>query len=62
MTEAVVTALERELAEAEQEQADPVAIARAAAARFRAKCRPGGRLMTKNEIDEMWGHEPDELG
>ncbi|MGO4122752.1 type II toxin-antitoxin system VapB family antitoxin [Inquilinus sp. YAF38] len=55
MTEAVIQALEAELRrEAEKEPlADRIARIAAIAA---AESGPGGRAMTKDEIDEMWGH------
>jgi len=27
---------------------------------LKSKSKPGGRDLTKDEIDEMWGHDPDE--
>jgi antitoxin VapB len=55
MTEAVVQALEGELRrEAEKE---PLACRlKRIAADLAAQGRPGGHAMTKDEIDEMWGH------
>jgi antitoxin VapB len=55
MTEAVIQALESELRrETEKEPlADRIARIAAIAA---AEAGPGGRTMTKDEIDEMWGH------
>ncbi|MGK9232562.1 type II toxin-antitoxin system VapB family antitoxin [Inquilinus limosus] len=55
MTEAVIQALEGELRrESEKEPlADRIARIAAIAA---AESKPGGHAMTKDEIDEMWGH------
>jgi antitoxin VapB len=55
MTEAVVQALESELRrEAEKE---PLAVRlQRIAVELAAHGQPGGRAMTKDEIDEMWGH------
>ena len=55
MTEAVIEALEAELA---REGRRPPLAERLGAitARLKAKAQPGGRDMTKDEIDEMWGH------
>lgn len=55
MTQAVVTALENELAR--ERQRTPLAERLAAIADDLAgKAGPNGRRMTKDEIDEMWGH------
>ncbi|MDQ0473822.1 type II toxin-antitoxin system VapB family antitoxin [Labrys wisconsinensis] len=55
MTEAVVQALEAELRrEAEKE---PLASRlRRIAVDLAARGEPGGRTLTKDEIDAMWGH------
>lgn len=55
MTEAVIQALEGELRrEAEKE---PLATRlQRIASDLAAQARPGGRAMTKQEIDDMWGH------
>jgi antitoxin VapB len=55
MTEAVIEALEAEL-EREREQKPLAERLAAIAERLKAKAKPGGRDMTKEEIDEMWGH------
>jgi len=55
MTEAVIEALESEL-QREREQI-PLADRLAAISNdLRAKAGSGGRDLTKDEIDEMWGH------
>ncbi len=55
MTEAVIEALESEL-QREREQV-PLAERLAAIANdLKAKGGSGGRDLTKDEIDEMWGH------
>ena len=57
MTEAVIRALEGELAKdagAEKpvwERLQPLL------ERVRAERQPGGHVMTKDEIDAMWGHD-----
>ena len=55
MTEAVIQTLEAELRrEAEKE---PLASRlKRIATDLAAQGKPGGRAMTKDEIDEMWGH------
>ena len=55
MTEAVVEALEAELA---RDRSRPPLAARlnAIADRLKAKGQPGGHDMAKDEIDAMWGH------
>ncbi len=55
MTEAVIEALEAEL----QREKDVIPLAdrlAAIAAELKSKSRGPGRDMTKDEIDEMWGH------
>ena len=55
MTEAVIEALESEL-QREREQI-PLAERLAVLSNdLRAKARSGGRDLSKDEIDEMWGH------
>lgn len=55
MTEAVITALENELQRTDQR---PLAERYAALAEELHRRSPGGgREMTKDEIDAMWGHE-----
>lgn len=55
MTEAVIEALESELKR--ESGRVPLANRLAAIAEdFRAKAGHGGRVMDKDEIDEMWGH------
>jgi len=53
MTEAVIEALEAQLRE---EKDAYFARIKAIADELAAKGKPGGRDMTKEEIDEMWGH------
>ncbi|MGV8856326.1 MAG: type II toxin-antitoxin system VapB family antitoxin [Devosia sp.] len=55
LTEAVIEALEAQL---QRESAQTALADRLAdiANRLKAKASAGGRDMTKNEIDEMWGH------
>ncbi|WP_342237128.1 type II toxin-antitoxin system VapB family antitoxin [Inquilinus sp. OTU3971] len=55
MTEAVIQALEGELRREAQKEPLADRIARIAAIAA-AEAGPGGRAMTKDEIDEMWGH------
>lgn len=56
MTEAVIDALEAQLAE--ERRRSPLAERLDAIARdLAASAGPGGRAMTKDEIDAMWGHE-----
>jgi antitoxin VapB len=55
MTEAVIQALEAEL----RREADKEPLAsrlKRIADELAAQGKPGGRAMTKKEIDEMWGH------
>jgi antitoxin VapB len=55
MTEAVIQALEQELRR--ELEKEPLAVRlKRIAGELAAKGRPGGRAMTKEEIDEMWGH------
>ena len=55
MTEAVIQALEGELRREAEKEPLAVRIARIAAIAAE-EAGPGGRVMTKDEIDEMWGH------
>ncbi|MDR6872354.1 hypothetical protein J2Y55_003370 [Bosea sp. BE125] len=55
MTEAVIQALEGELRR-ETEKESLAARLKRIAAELAAKGEPGGRAMTKDEIDAMWGH------
>ena len=54
MTEAIITALEAEI---ERERAVTPLAARLAAIAddLVAKSRPGGRRLTRDDIDELWG-------
>ena len=55
MTEAVIQALEGELRR--ETEKEPLAVRlKRIAAELAAKGEPGGRAMTKDEIDAMWGH------
>lgn len=55
MTEAVIQALEGELAR--ENEREPLALRlKQIATRLAAAHKPGGRVTTKDEIDEMWGH------
>lgn len=53
LTEAVIEALEAQLDSEQQPLAERLA---AIAGALRAKSKSGGHEMTKDEIDEMWGH------
>lgn len=56
ITDAVITALESELSRAKEER--PLAErVRPIVDRLLKEAKPGGRDMTKDEIDAMWGHE-----
>jgi antitoxin VapB len=55
MTEAVIQALEHEL-HREAEKEPLAARLKRIAADLAAQGSPGGRAMTNDEIDEMWGH------
>jgi antitoxin VapB len=58
MTQAVVEALEGALAREQRPLAERIAeIARDIE---RMGDRANGRVVTKAEIDELWGHQPDE--
>jgi antitoxin VapB len=55
MTDAVIDALEAEL----RREAESIPLAErlaSLASELRAKARAGGRDMSKDEIDAMWGH------
>ncbi len=57
MTDAVIGALEEELRRTEEKEQLPLeARVRAIVDELHALAKPGGRDMTKGEIDEMWGH------
>lgn len=56
MTEAVVGALEAELRR-EQEKTPLAERVRPIIDRLKREAKPGGRDLTKDEIDAMWGHE-----
>lgn len=55
LTEAVIDALEAQL-RAEQSRTPLAERLKGIAGRLRAKGNAGGHEMTKDEIDEMWGH------
>ncbi len=55
MTEAVIDALEAELAR--QKKAPLAERVAKIVEELHKKGKPGGRDMTKDEIDAMWGHE-----
>ncbi|CEJ11320.1 -like transcription factor [bacterium YEK0313] len=55
MTEAVIQALEGELRR-EAEKEPLVVRLRRISDELAAKANPGGRVLTKDEIDDMWGH------
>jgi antitoxin VapB len=55
MTEAVIQALEGEL-QREAEKKPLATRLKRIAADLAAQGSPGGRAMTKDEIDAMWGH------
>jgi antitoxin VapB len=55
MTEAVIGALEAALQRAEEEKPLRERV-RPIIEELTALAQPGGRDMTKDEIDEMWGH------
>ena len=54
LTDAVLKALEAEAARPPNDE-DAIAFVRRLAAELRAKGEPGGRPMSKDEIDDMWG-------
>lgn len=55
MTEAVIQALEGEL-KREKEKEPLASRLKQIATALAAEAKPGGKAMTKDEIDEMWGH------
>lgn len=55
LTEAVIDALEAQL-KTEQSRISLAERVKDIAGRLKAKGRAGGREMSKDEIDEMWGH------
>ncbi|MFH1555734.1 MAG: transcriptional regulator [Rhizobiales bacterium 17-65-6] len=55
MTEAVIQALEGEL-NREKEKEPLASRLKQIATALAAEAKPGGKPMTKDEIDEMWGH------
>jgi antitoxin VapB len=56
MTEAVIEALEARLGNDGREEKPLAERLSEIAERLKAQAGPGGRDMTKDEIDEMWGH------
>ncbi|HEV2900078.1 type II toxin-antitoxin system VapB family antitoxin [Allomesorhizobium camelthorni] len=63
VNEAVIEALEAELGKSKAQQRPAkdreqfLARVREIQADLKARSKPGGRDLTKDEIDEMWGHE-----
>lgn len=55
MAEAVIEALEAELRREQQAKPLKDRVAQIVQ-RLNEKARPGGRDLTRDEIDEMWGH------
>ena len=55
MTEAVIVALESELKRVKEKESLQLGVDDLIA-ELRALGKPGGRDMTKDEIDAMWGH------
>ncbi len=55
MTEAVIEALEAELRRGQEAKPLKDRVAKIVQ-RLNEKARPGGRDLTRDEIDEMWGH------
>ncbi len=55
MTEAIVTALESAL-RADKAREPLVERIAAISSELRAKAQPGGREVSRDEIDELWGH------
>lgn len=55
MTEAVIQALEHELRREAEREPLPVRLKRIAD-ELATQSTPGGRAMTKDEVDDMWGH------
>jgi antitoxin VapB len=62
MTDAVVRALEKDAAEPPSGRPSLVDDLRRIQDELRAMSKPGGYMMTKEDIDDMWGHPPDEKG
>jgi len=60
MTEAVIEALEAEV-KRRRNAASVLETVKRLQEELRRLGRPGGHMMTKSEIDAMWGHEPDDL-
>lgn len=56
MTEAVIEALEAQLGHDGLKQKPLAERLSEIAERLKAQAGPDGRNMTKNEVDEMWGH------
>lgn len=59
LTNAVIKALEAEAARRNSQETIEETIERVHADLVRIG-KPGGRVMTKEEIDEMWGHPPED--
>jgi antitoxin VapB len=58
MTDVIEKALEKETkAEAEADTRPLYEQVKEIADRLKRKGKPGGHMMTKEEIDRMWGHE-----
>jgi antitoxin VapB len=58
MTDVIVKALEKDAkAEAEADTRPLYEKVKELADRLKRKGKPGGHMMTKEEIDRMWGHE-----
>lgn len=57
MTEAVITALQNELGREPPQDASLAFRFEELAQRLRSMSPGGGRVMTKDEIDQMWGHD-----
>ena len=58
MTDVIEKALEKEAkAEAETDRRPLYEKVKEIADRLKRKGKPGGHVMTKEEIDRMWGHE-----
>lgn len=58
MTDVIEKALEKEAkAEAEADTRPLYEQVKELAEEFKRKGKPGGHIMTKEEIDRMWGHE-----
>jgi antitoxin VapB len=60
MTAAVRKALAAEAARPARKKSPRKALERIQA-ELRALAKPGGHMMTKEEIDDMWGHPPDDM-